>query len=273
MLSLLDLLNHYLGFFNVNSKLKGRIYSVMALAGDSYIFYLATQYMMNKAYLRGGLILLAGLVILYFAVINIVYYFTEKTVKWDISPWLAKYMGNKPEEGSTGAQTVAFVPSNGVYAKGKVLPATVSADADMQAELKSVVEQLQAQHLMQEDYGQLSPEQQLKRLAGTDDVIYANEPGTPLPYYRLEDEHNGLAIYGGLNEMFAKRLGRITRVGLQKTADAQKEYDLYIATAVITGGPGHERGRSGLHTVVHPYTLKVELAYQKKSNNEHSDNK
>lgn len=271
MLSLLDLLNHYLGFFNVNSKLKGRIYSIMALAGDAYIFYLAGQYVMNKAYLRGGLILLAALVILYFAIINIVYYFTEKTVKWDVSPFLAKYMGTKPEEGESRAPSIAFVPSNGIYAKGKVLPATVSADADMQAELANVVEQLQAQNLMKQDYGQLSPEEQLKRLAGTDDVIYANDPGTPLPYYRLENERNGLAIYGGLNEMFAKRLGRITRVGLQKTADAQKEYDLYIATAVITGGPGHERGRSGLHEIVHPYTLKVELAYQKRNNDEHSN--
>ena len=52
MLSILDLLNHYLGFFNVNARWKGQMYTILAGVGNFYILYLAVRHIQNGAYLR-----------------------------------------------------------------------------------------------------------------------------------------------------------------------------------------------------------------------------
>ncbi len=73
-----------------------------------------------------------------------------------------------------------------------------------------------------------------------------------------------MAVYGGLNEMFAQRVARIKTVGLQPVELALENYDLFIASAVITGGVGHVRGRVNLQETTKPYQLAVELAYKQK---------
>ena len=267
MLTILDLLNHYLGFFNVNSRWKGRVYSILAGIGNFYILYLAVKHIQNGAYLRGLGLTLAFLAITYFVILNAIYYFTEKSVKWDVSPKIEKVLGGKPAE-ATSTTTVAnqpFTPATGLYAKDNVLPGTAVSDSDMLAELTKVAEQLQANGMMPQDYNGLSEKDQLAYLASGQKTIYANHPGTPLPYYRLEKERGGLAVYGGMNEMFAQRLARIETVGLQPTALAMEQYDLFIASAVITGGLGHERGRQTVQEVKHDYRLLVELAYRPKA--------
>lgn len=265
MLTILDLLNHYLGFFNVNTKLKGRVYSLLAFVGDFYILYLAWAHLRNGAILRGVLILLAFLAILYFAVLNIIYYFTDKRVKWDISAWLEKYIGTQEDKkGNQGPQRAAlYVPANGLYTQQEVLPAAVVSDANMQAEIGVVAEQLKNSGMVVENFGGLSEEEQLAYIE-QHNQIYATHPGMPLPYFRLQEERGGLAVYGGVNEMLAKRLGRISRVGLMPVASAMQDYNLYIATAVLEGGLAHIRGRAGLAESTLPYQLRVELAYQKK---------
>jgi len=264
MFTILDLLNHYLGFFNVNSKWKGRVYSLLAGVGDFYILYLAIMHIQNGAYLRGFALTLAFIVIAYFAILNLVYYFTEKTLKWDVSPKIEKVLGGKPTEVNTEPTNIPFTPATGLYAKDNVLPGTAISDSDMLAELTKVAEQLQVNGMMPQNYSGLSEKEQFAYLTSGQSVIYANHPGTPLPYYRLEKERGGLAVYGGMNEMFAQRLARIETVGLQPTALAMDSYDLFIASAVITGGVGHERGRQTVQEVKHDYRLSVELAYRPK---------
>ena len=80
----------------------------------------------------------------------------------------------------------------------------------------------------------------------------------------MEEERGGLSIYGGMNEMLASRLARIQTVGLQPVDLALESYNLYIASVVVTGGPGKSRGRHDLMPVEKPYELAVELAYTKK---------
>lgn len=267
MLSTLDLINHYLGYLNVNSKFKGRIYTVLAFFGDAYILYVAMSYLKNHRYVQGSLLMLAFLGILYFAIVNFYYYFTKKTMKFDISPYIAKLLGAeevKEETAISNEVNRQFVPSNGVYAQKDVLPATVNLDPGMEDELQSLETQLQQANLASNDYGGMTEQQQLSALEQGESTLYANGAGTPLPYYRMASERDGLAVYGGLNEMSAKRLGLITKVGLQPVTEAMQQYDLYIATAVLQGGPAHVKGRAGLTDVREPYILHVELAYQKK---------
>lgn len=265
MLTILDLLNHYLGFFNVNTKWKGQVYTILASVGNFYVLYLAIMHLKNAAYLRGLGLLLSFIVIAYFAFLNVVYYFTKKTFKWDLSPQVEKLLGGKPADADkTQRQATPFVPANGLYGRQHVLPASAVTDPDMQAELTKVAEQLQSNGLMTQDYGGLSEDEQMAYLAADHDVIYANHPGTPLPYFRLEKERGGLAIYGGLNEMLAQRLARIETVGLQPVALAMESYELFVASAVILGGEGKVRGRANLQTRHDDYHLGIELAYKAK---------
>lgn len=265
MLTILDLLNHYLGFFNVNARWKGQVYTVLASVGNFYILYLAVRHIQNGAYLRGALLALAFLLILYGAILNIVYYYTKKTIKWDVSPKLEKMLGG-PQAAKTATDNKAmpYVPANGLYDKKQVLPATAISDNDMAAELTKVVDQLREGGLITENYGGLSEKEQLAFLATGQPTIFANHPGTPLPYFKLEEERGGLAVYGGMNEMLSSRLARIQTVGLQPVDLALKSYNLYIASVVVTGGPGKTRGRHAVMPVEKPYKLAVELAYTKK---------
>ncbi|WP_054645564.1 DUF6681 family protein [Secundilactobacillus oryzae] len=78
MFSFLDMVNHYLGYFNINIKFKNRIYTVLGMLGDLYLFYVAFRWLSNQYYLRGSLIMLAAIILLYFSIMNIFYYFTTK---------------------------------------------------------------------------------------------------------------------------------------------------------------------------------------------------
>lgn len=260
MFSLLDLFNSYFSVFNVNSRLKGRIYTIIDFVGVAYLMYLTWSYLRNHAYTQGGLIGLATLLILYVALINFMYYFTNKSVKWDISPMFAKYVAN-PE--AAAVNNVQFVPASGLYHSEDVLPALVVSKGSDQNHLKDLVEQLKLRGLIEDVFDDLSDKEQLQLLKKGQKFVYANNR-MELPYYRLQKVSNRLVVIGGMNEMQAERIGIVEQVGLQSTASAMQEYEFFVATASIKGGMAHELGRNGLSTVHLPYQLKVELAYKAK---------
>ena len=47
MFSFLDMLNHSLGYFNINTKLKNKIYTIVALLGDGYLIYVTYRLLAN----------------------------------------------------------------------------------------------------------------------------------------------------------------------------------------------------------------------------------
>ncbi len=53
VLSFLDMINHWLGYFNINAKLKNRIYIIIAFLGDLYLIYVTTRLLINHAWVRG----------------------------------------------------------------------------------------------------------------------------------------------------------------------------------------------------------------------------
>lgn len=260
MFTLLDLFNSYFKIFNVNSQLKGRIYTLIDFVGIAYLSYLTWSYLKNHAYTQGILIGLATLIITYFALINFVYYFTEKTVKWDISPLFDKYVADVED---TTSNNVQFVPASGLYHSDDVLPALVVSKGDDQIHLAKLVEQMRERGLIEDVFDGLSEKAQIQLLKKEQNLVYANDR-LDLPYYRLQKHGKQLLVIGGMNEMSAKRIGIVEQVGLQDIGSALEEYDFFVATAGITGGLAHELGRNGLSTVRLPYQLKVELAYKAK---------
>ncbi|WP_369406531.1 DUF6681 family protein [Lentilactobacillus kisonensis] len=39
------MVNHYLGYFNINVKLKSRIYTILGAFGDLYLFYISLRFL------------------------------------------------------------------------------------------------------------------------------------------------------------------------------------------------------------------------------------
>lgn len=93
MFSFLDMINHYLGYVNLNVKLKNRIYTILGVLGVIYLLYVSVRWIKNGFALRGSLILLVGLILAYFSIMNIFYYFTDKQAPLDISPKIEKALG------------------------------------------------------------------------------------------------------------------------------------------------------------------------------------
>lgn len=95
MFSILDMINHALGYVNVNVKIKNQIYIGIGIAGNLYLGYVAIRLMQNGAWLRGILYMLVFLALIYFITLNVIYYFTNKTAKYDLSPKIEKLLGGR----------------------------------------------------------------------------------------------------------------------------------------------------------------------------------
>ena len=91
MFSFLDMINSSLSYFNLDVKLKSRIYIIIASLGDIYLIYVTFRLFMNHVWLRALLYCLAVIGLTYFIYLNFVFYFLEKTSRFDfISPRVAK---------------------------------------------------------------------------------------------------------------------------------------------------------------------------------------
>lgn len=87
MLTVIDIINRVLGYFNVADKPKGKAFTWVALIANFYLLYVAIQNLRYPDFrIRGALFMLAFVVFLYFIGLNFLYYFTNKTTKFDISP-------------------------------------------------------------------------------------------------------------------------------------------------------------------------------------------
>ncbi|MCU4665789.1 hypothetical protein N7X58_09900 [Leuconostoc mesenteroides] len=260
MLTVLDLINHYLGYFTTNSKTKGRIYTVVGAGGVWYLLYLAYRFFVNGRWLRGALIAAVFLLLLYFVILNIIYYFTKHTSKWDVSPRIEKLLGGPHEEKSERESETVIMPANGLYSRQNVMSGTVVSDAQQQANLDTLALEIRQLDLIANDYGHLG-EQAQRQIIAQQGVIYANHPGTLLPYFAMRENNGTLQIFGGINQLQARELGNVSMVGLTPTAQALTNYRLAIASVVLIGGPSHLATRSELVDDVQPYKIKIEIAY------------
>ncbi|KRK32548.1 DUF6681 family protein [Loigolactobacillus bifermentans] len=272
MLSLLDMLNHYLGFFNMNVKLKNRIYTAIGILGDGYIAYLAIKLLRLHAWGRGFLFLLAFLGMTYFTVLNVIYYFTTKKAKFDISPKIEKLLGGKAATSSddpmissgTGKATAAgttakVMPAAGLFNAKKLLPATLKADTRA---LDQTVDELVKSGYLSLNYGGLGDREIYQQAQHRSEPFYAIGAATQVPFYELREERGQLAVYIGQNAINSRKVGTIESVGLMPVGQARQQFHLVLASAYLTGGPYKVAGRSGIVTGQEPFGLTVQLAHE-----------
>ena len=99
MLTVIDIINRVLGYFNIADKPKGKAFTWIAFVANFYLLYIAIQNLRYPDFrIRGALFMLAFVVFLYFIALNFLYYFTNKTTRFDISPtvenWLLGFLSH-----------------------------------------------------------------------------------------------------------------------------------------------------------------------------------
>lgn len=277
MFSFLDMINHYLGYFNINVAVKSRIYTVLGFLGNIYLFYISFRFLQNKFYSKGFLLLAVSIILLYFLICNFFYYFTKKQPWFDISPKLARMLHLQPHEkeiqaNSKMGNTVIQEPynrqdnaANGIFDEQHVLPAKIDVSPSEQRNLNRLVAQMQQQQLFRADYNGMDDRKlyELLKINGGK-PIYAIGKGVMMPYFEMRHQNNALIVYAGLNQAEIYPVGSIKRVGLQSIRSIDlSDLKLYLASAELFGGPYKEIGRVGVLEHTQNYTLRVSVAYKK----------
>lgn len=273
MFSFLDMVNHYLGYFNINVTLKSRIYTVLGFFGDIYLFYISFRFLQNQMFTKGIPILLVAIVLLYFTVCNFYYYFTKKQPWFDISPKIAKvlHIQEHPREtqvqskmGTTVISEERSVPANGVFDDQHLLPAKIEVTPTQQANIDQLVAQMEQQQLFQADYNGMNDRKIFELLKVNNKPVYAIGKGMLMPYFEMQNQGASLMVYCGLNQADIYPVGEIKRVGLQsiKSLDFH-QVKLYLASVTLVGGPYKQIGRAGVIEVPQDYKLRAMVAYKK----------
>ncbi|MFD1672120.1 DUF6681 family protein [Agrilactobacillus yilanensis] len=271
MLSILDTLNHFLGYFSINSKPRSRIYTVIASIGNFYLLYLAIHAFRYQYFLRGAIYLGVFLILLYFCVLNAIYYFTDKTVKFDISPKIEKLLGGPPKDALEKANAteaapktkIRNIPTAGLFNENSLVPATVDISADEQANLNLIVDELVRQSLVTAGFDQLDEGSIKQRLLKNDNVQRLEAP-LDLPFFDLQVNGDHVVILAGLNALTAKPVGHLAHVGLTSIEQAVQDYNLALAKLQVNGGPQKVLNADQITEVPTPYELQAKVAFQPK---------
>lgn len=268
MFSMLDLINSWLAYINVGTKLKSQIYTILGFFGWGYICYITYRFLVNGATNRGLLLLLVSVLMAYFLYLNIIYYFTKKSSKLDITPVINKVLHIKPAEETEGRKNPYReynIPANGLYDKRKVIPASISSDNVEQKMINDLALRMIQNKLLREDYAGMSESQLKQLLAKDEDQIFAIGKGALIPYFSMKFKDGDYLVYAGINELEAQQVGKIKSVGLQKVKNIDPtEIKLYLAGAYLTGGKYCMKGRTGILYDVTNYHIELQVAYERR---------
>ncbi|UDM32324.1 DUF6681 family protein [Lentilactobacillus laojiaonis] len=271
MFSFLDMVNHYLGYFNISTTLKSRIYTILGMLGDGYLFYVGIRLLKNQYYSRGSLVLLVAVILLYLTICNLFYYFTKVQFKLDASPVIAKLLHLHPKPTADNSKAVPTnlnqsIPSNGFFDTHHILPAKVKMDLMQQENLNSLVIDLERSGLLRHDYQGLDDKEIQNTLQnGSATEFYAIGKGVMIPCFEMRTQDHQLVIYGGMNQANLLPIGNIQQVGLQyiNTMDLTK-IKLYLASVEVVGGSYKSLGRSNLTEHTKDYQIRTRVAYEVK---------
>ncbi|MYV11044.1 DUF6681 family protein [Ligilactobacillus salivarius] len=270
MFSILGLINTWIGYINMNVKIKNRVYTVVGGIGNFYLLYVAWRFFTNGFIGRGLLFILAFLVLLYFTYLNAIYWFTEKKAKWDISPKIENALGIKPKDPEEEARKkvarmrqAGFVQTNGIFDENQdFLPAEITTSEAELANIQIVADSLKKINYLHLDYDGKSKNTIFKEIKSDGKVRYAlGETPQALPYFELKNVEGKLVIYGGINQIESYQLGTVKTIGLMPASEAAKKYHIYLATVVLTGGPFMIAGRSTAMEDNEPFRIDAKIAY------------
>ncbi|MCF1684407.1 hypothetical protein LQF67_02295 [Tetragenococcus halophilus] len=95
MTFLLDIINgfhKFLWYLNISPKYLNRAYTILSLFPTIYILRIVYGLWINQNYIQFSLYLVVFIILLYFVVLNFIYYFFNKNVKGDVTQLFVKYL-------------------------------------------------------------------------------------------------------------------------------------------------------------------------------------
>lgn len=266
MLSGLQLLSQFLGYFNIKDKPKNRAITVIAFIVNFYLLYIAIDNLRYAGYRwQGFWYLLAFLVLEYFLILNFIYYFTDKTVKFDISPYVEKALGGNPNAATSDEPLFnQNIPSSGLFDQKHILPAELSVNAIQQHNIDELAQLLERKGYLHLNYSGLSDRELYKKAAKMHEPILAMSKPLQLPFYELREDAytHQLIVYAGMNSMTAKPVGTITKIGFTNIDMAKPQYQFALANAYLSGGPFKRAGRNHMVAEQRPFEVLVRVAYE-----------
>lgn len=272
MLSLLDIINHYFGYLNINGRVKNRIFSIVCLIGDFYLLYKSIEYFKAAAIGRGVLNLIVFLILLYFAAMNLYFYYRGKNAVIDVSPYVEKALGGDPNAphplnglGAKPKVISQIQPATGLFQEQDLLPAELTMTTAQKNRLTTLVNELIDAGYVSLNYAGLNDQDIYEQAQQFQRPIYAIGERVALPYYELKEENGQWQLYGGINAIAKEPLATIKTVGLTEPQQLATDYQLAVAHTWIVGGPHKIAGRSGVVEGHDPYQLMVQIAYQKRT--------
>lgn len=266
MFSFLDLINHSLGYFNINTRLKNRIYTIVALLGDGYLIYVTARLLANHVWLRGFLYCLAVIFVTYFVYLNFVYFFLGHTSKFDfLSPYIRPLVAEEEEKRQERPRQQVNTASNGIYHNSETIPAEFEADSLEQRNLNKMVQRLLDAGLISANFNGMTGKEIVNRYQETGRPVDAIDDNQVPPYFELihNRRNHRMEIAIGVNQMERMAVGHITKVGLTDIKTAHDKYRLYLANVTIVGGPHKIPGRHGSTIMMDgDYRLVPQVAYR-----------
>lgn len=107
---LLSSVTKFLNYLNINPRLQNKIITIASVFPMLYLLVIVKGFYEQESYLKATIYLLIFIVLCYFTILNIIYYFGNKKMKWDVTnliedivPEDATFAGDVPKVSNTGA--------------------------------------------------------------------------------------------------------------------------------------------------------------------------
>lgn len=244
MFTLLDGLNRFLSYFNLKIKVKNRLYIILGCISTGYIGYLTWNFFEYKAYGRGIMYLLIFLVLLYFLILNTFYYFFDKNVKWDITPFFEKFAQadsisepvkdeNKKKSGMYAEKMVIYDEMQQSLEDYQTFDTTLVYLETSQNELKQMIEFMFKNHLAEKNK-KMSPKKINRKK--NDKKVYELGEGVLIPSFSIENDQENVYLSIGLNATERVRIAQVQKIGELSASKMKETYNIVAKTAKIIGG-------------------------------------
>lgn len=268
MFTLLDGLNRFLGYFNLKIKVKNRLYIVLGCITTGYIGYLTWNFFEYKAYGRGITYLLIFLVLLYFLILNIFYYFFDRNVKWDITPFFEKFAQvdstSEPDKDETQKKSGLYADQMVIYdetqqnlADYQTFDATLIYSETSQKELKQLVDFMLKNHLAEKNKKLNQKKIGRKK---NNEKNYEIGTGVVIPSFTIEIDRENLFLSVGLNATERVRVAQVKKIGELSASKMKETYTVVAKTAKIIGGK-YELFKNGeIKQGNDPYQIQLQVA-------------
>lgn len=178
---LLSNMSKFLNYLNINLRLQNKIMTIVSIFPTLYILRIVKGYFANDNYLKGTIYLIIFIVLVYFIIINFVYYFKNRKVRWDVTNLIEDIV---PEDVTfDGENNLTNVDIASQKIQGKKIPLTFYEDSHIMIEM--IITELI-------DSGKMAPQD----LSVNDYLI---EKYALIPFYKIRNKK--LFIGSSYNDM------------------------------------------------------------------------